>query len=297
MNTPTLIIGCGDTGKRVIAQLPDNKTSITAITHSASSQEKLKKLGINVITGNLDSPSSLQIIPTEKMNVFYFAPPNASGETDTRMENFINQLQHKTPPKRIVYISTTGVYGDYQGQWINEETPVNPVNERSKRRLHAERLIQNYCNKTNTEYMILRVAGIYCLEKLPIERLKLGIKILHPDLSPASNRIHADDLANICITAMNHHSPNKIFNIADGEPSSISDYFIQVAQIFELPAPLQLNWEEAENALSPAMLSYLHESKKVSFEKSQKLLGINLKYPTLKAGLQQCRALQQKNYS
>ena len=140
--------------------------------------------------------------------------------------------------------------------------------------------------------MILRVAGIYCLEKLPIERLKIGIKILQPDLSPASNRIHADDLANICITAMNHPSANEIFNIADGEPSSISDYFIRVAKTFNLPTPSQLNWEEAKNELSPAMLSYLQESKKVNFEKTRKKLGINLQYPTLSAGLQQCRALQ-----
>jgi len=291
-----LIIGCGDTGKRVLKQLQPQNNNIFVTSHKKDSQKQLKQLGISLIPANLDNKEDLEQLPTNNASIFYFAPPAASGTTDVRMSNFVQSLSRKNPPKRIVYISTTGVYGNCDGQWISETATLNPGADRSKRRLHAESLIQEYCSSNSCEFVILRVTGIYCLEKLPLERLKNGMKVLHPDIAPASNRIHADDLANCCVKAMFDGPANEIFNIADGNPSSISDYFIQIAKIFHLPEPELLNWEQTEKEISPAMLSYLHESKKINIDKLLSVLNIKLNFPTLIDGLQNCFELQKKNH-
>ena len=179
--------------------------------------------------------------------------------------------------------------------WVSENAELKPKNDRSKRRIHAESLIQEFCKKTSCEFIILRVSGIYCLEKIPLKRLESGMKILNPKIAPSSNRIHADDLANCCVKAMYHGVSNEIFNVADGNPSSISDYFIQISKIFDLPKPKSLTWEKAEKELSPGMLSYLHESKKIQIDKMLSQLNIKLKYPTLTEGLNACFELKQLN--
>ena len=292
MSKKTLIIGCGDTGKRVIKALEKQKEPIYATSHQKDSQIQLDKLGITVIPANLDNKNELENLPTEGASIFYFAPPAATGITDSRMANFIESLDKQNPPKRIVYISTTGVYGNCRGLWISENADLKPGNDRSKRRLHAESLIQKFCKNSRCEFVILRVSGIYCFEKLPLKRLKDGMKILNPKLAPSSNRIHADDLTQCCVKAMFLGPANEVFNIADGNPSSISDYFIQIAKIFELPKPKSLTWSQAEKELSPAMLSYLNESKKIKIDKIQSQLNIKLKYPTLIEGLKACHKLQ-----
>jgi len=296
MDKKILIIGCGDTGKRVAQQLLLDKNTIYATSHQAKSQALLQKLNINVVPANLDKVDSLAELPTENANIFYFAPPPITGTIDTRMQNFIDSLEARKAPKRIVYISTTGVYGDYRGEWVSENTTLNPTNDRSKRRTHAESLIQAFCAISHCEFIILRVAGIYCLEKLPLTRLTSGMKVLHPAIALPSNRIHANDLANCCIQAMYSSPANEIFNVADGSPSSISDYFIQTAKAFNLPTPEYLDWEQAEKELSPAMLSYLKESKKINITKLLKTLNVQLNYRTLIDGLTQCR-MEKKNHS
>lgn len=289
-----LIVGCGDTGKRVIEHLTSEKhrsiKTISVTSHREDSQSELNKLrNIQVINADLDDAASLASLPTENTNIFYFAPPAATGSTDVRMANFITALNPNNAPKRIVYISTSGVYGTSNGEWVTELSSINPGNDRSKRRLHAESLVQTFCEQSKCEYVILRVTGIYCLEKLPFKRLKTGMKVLQPALAPFSNRIHADDLANCCVKAMFDSPKNEIFNIADGNPSSISDYFIQIAKIFDLPQPELLDWERAEKEISPAMLSYLHESKKINIDKLRNVLNIKLKHPNLIDGLKACR--------
>ncbi len=290
MKKKLLIIGCGDTGKRVLQQLERKKTQIVITNRQQISDDQLSYGDVNIVSIDLDEKESLASLSSSDAYIFYFVPPPGSGEQDNRMLNFIQSLAKDGAPKRIVYISTTGVYGDCQGKWVTEQTAVTPGNARSKRRLHAESLLQSYCEDTKTEYVILRVSGIYCLEKLPLERLKQGMQVLQPQLAPFSNRIHADDLARFCLSAMFDGPGNEVFNIADGNPSSISDYFIQISRAFGLPTPELLNWKQAKIALSPAMLSYLNESKKVSNEKLCKMLGVKVKYSTLEQGLQQCVA-------
>ena len=135
------------------------------------------------------------------------------------------------------------------------------------------------------QLVILRVGGIYGPGRLPVRRLKEGIPIIHEALAPKTNRIHADDLATICLAAAKHGHDNEIYNVSDGCDSNMTEYFFQVADFLGLPRPATIGWDEANRTLSQGMLSYLRESRRMDNSKLLKDLKIKLKYPTLTEGL------------
>lgn len=237
---------------------------------------------------DLEQPESLSELPTKQAVVYYFAPPPPQGERDTRLENFLAAIQTDALPKRFIYISTSGVYGDCQGAWVSETSPLKPGTDRSKRRLAAEQTLQQWAKQHQVASVILRVGGIYGPGKLPLERLKQGMAILRRDVAPFSNRIHADDLALVCQAAANAPDQHNIYNVCDSQASSMSDYFIRVAEYAGLPAPTEIDWRQAEAELSPLMLSYLRESRRMDNSKMLNDLQIRLAYPDLESGLKAC---------
>lgn len=275
------IIGCGDIGRR-LACLYKN-TSIYGVVSSTESKNKCISLFINAEIIDLDSEFSLDAYDFTNANIFYFVPPPAQGTKDSRLSCFLKQLQ--TIPKRIVLISTTGVYGDSCGDWIDENTPVNPQADRAIRRLSAEQELQAWALQSSCEVMILRVPGIYAEDRLPLARLKQGLPIVNADEAGFTNRIHADDLANACKVAMECKTYNHIINVCDGNPSTMTDYFNHVADYAQLPRPPQISLQEAEQTLSAGMVSYLKESRRIKNDKMLKVLNIKLSYPSLNDAL------------
>ncbi|MCF6190724.1 MAG: SDR family NAD(P)-dependent oxidoreductase [Cocleimonas sp.] len=284
MSSNFLIVGCGDIGRRV-AGLYESQT-IYGIVRSRKSKSTCEQENITTTVINLDKPyffSSKQIPTLKNSHIFYFAPPPTTGKSDPRLEQFLKTVSEQ--PKRIVLISTTGVYGDSQGEWIDENAIINPKTDRAHRRASAEKLLQIWAQNHDKEFMILRVPGIYAQDRLPLARLKKGIATVNEHEAGWTNRIHADDLALACKAAMYCEQANHIINITDGNPSSITDYFNQVADYANLPRPPQISMKEAEVTLSEGLVSYLKESRRIKNEKMLILLGIKLKYPTLKHGL------------
>lgn len=273
------IIGCGDIGRRVAKLHKDYK--ISAIVHSATSVLACEKLGISASAIDFDQEITLpENIPS---SIYYFMPPPSTGLEDTRLKKFLDKISKH--PSRIVLISTTGVYGDSKGAWIDENTPVKPKADRAHRRLSAEKLLINWAKQTGAEYMILRVPGIYAQDRLPLARLKKGLPIVKEAEAGWTNRIHADDLAQACKAAMQCSYSNQIINICDGNPSTMTDYFNQVADYANLPRPPQISMKEAERTLSAGMVSYLKESRRIANKKMLSLLKIKLQYPNLKSSL------------
>ncbi len=285
------IIGCGDIGKRVSAlfsaQHKPELQSVKALVSSAESVERCQIQDIEAYALDLDSSYSvdghdfLDGNNFDQADIFYFAPPTPTGKQDHRLENFLQKLDN-AKPRRIVLISTTGVYGDSAGEWIDENTPVTPKADRAFRRLSAEQALQTWSKETGCEYIILRVPGIYAKDRLPIERLKKGLPVIHADEAGYTNRIHADDLAQACKAAMEGETINEIINVTDGNPSTMTDYFDQVADFAGLPRPPQISLDEAEKTLSAGMLSYMKESRRIKNDKMLELLKIKLNYPDLK---------------
>ncbi len=220
--------------------------------------------------------------------IYYFAPPPNSGDDDPRLINLLANIDPLKQPSRFVYISTSGVYGDHKGKEVDENTPTRPQTKRSKRRLAAEQTIQRWGKQQQVDTVILRVGGIYGPNRLPTKRIEQGITVLRRDLSSPTNRIHADDLAQVCEAAAQAPSGHQIYNVCDMQPSSMSDYFFSIAQYAGLTPPREVDWQQAETEISPAMLSYLRESRRMNNNKMLNELNIKLQYPTLSDGLNSC---------
>ena len=204
------------------------------------------------------------------------------------MRGFLEALNERSLPRRIVYISTSAVYGDCHGAWITEEQPVQPATERGVRRLDAEQQLRGWAERHGAEWVILRVPGIYGPGKLPLTRLREGLPVLREADAPYTNRIHADDLAVICVAALDNDHHNTVYNVSDGHPSTMTDYFFKIADAAGLPRPPVVNREEAQQALSQGMLSFLQDSRRMDNRKLLHDLGVTLQYPDLEAGLQSC---------
>lgn len=260
-----VIVGCGDIGLRVAKIWKNRGKSVFGAVRSEDSLNSLRQQHIHAVAVNLDEPNTLQEFSGQLSNqslLYYFAPPPAKGIEDTRMEHFLASLNHNNLPKHIIYISTSGVYGDQQGQTINEETFANPQVDRAKRRYHAEQLLLEYgIDHSSIAITILRVGGIYGPGRLPLQRLKEQIPMLHENLSPQTNRIHADDLAQVCVAAATEKSAGEIYNVSDGTNSNMTEYFNTIADFCNLPRPPLVDWDEAEKTISKGMLSYLKESR------------------------------------
>jgi nucleoside-diphosphate-sugar epimerase len=285
-----LIVGCGDIGRRVAALLPASRFDTIGVVRSDASREKLATAGIRAVCLDLDRLESGTDWECQSADVFYFAPPPPVGQQDLRMRAFLDTLRDAVSIRRIVYISTSAVYGDCQGDWITETQPLNPATPRGHRRQDAEQQLLAWCRAQATEWIILRVPGIYGPGKLPLERLRKGTPVLREEDSPYTNRIHADDLAAICVAAMHSPISNTVYNVSDGQPGNMADYFFRVADAAGLPRPPVVNRGEAQTVLSPGMLSFLQDSRRIDNSKLLRDLGIVLQYPDLAAGLASCFA-------
>ncbi|MEE9326555.1 MAG: NAD-dependent epimerase/dehydratase family protein [Cocleimonas sp.] len=278
---PIWIIGCGDIGRRV-ARLYPNQT-IHAVVRTKDSAALNLKADLMSHIVDLDTDYTLPETDLENAQIFYFSPPPTEGKQDTRLLKFTEEI--KDQPQRIVLISTTGVYGDSQGKWIDENTPVYPVADRAHRRLSAESTLIKWAKKYQKEYMILRIPGIYATDRLPLARLKKGLAVVNSAEAGWTNRIHADDLAQACKAAMQCEQANQIINVCDGNPSTMTDYFNAVADFAGLPRPPQISMQEAAQTLSSGMVSYLKESRRIRNQKMLEELNITLQYPSLEIAL------------
>ena len=284
MNNEVLIVGCGDIGRRVSHLLQAEGREVTGLVSSEESAAPLVAAGIRPLVANLNDPDDPAELPGADL-VFYFVPPPGGGITDPKVRNFCAAATGAKAPKRLVYISTSGVYGDCDGAVVTEETPANPQTSRAKRRYDAERTLLAWGKAQGVAVIILRVTGIYGPGRIPVFRLRDGHPLLRLEESPPTNRIHADDLAQVCVAAAEKGEDGEIFNVSDGQPSTMTEYFLAIAERVGLPRPPQIGLDEARKVMTPLMLSYLTESRRMDNSRMLARLGVKLRYPTLEEGL------------
>ncbi|HEY0720149.1 MAG TPA: SDR family oxidoreductase [Gammaproteobacteria bacterium] len=279
------IAGCGDIGQRVARQWRLRGLPVRALARSQASAERLRAHGIEPVSGDLDLPESLGNFALNGEAIYYFAPPAEDGEVDLRVTTFVAALEKQALPEMIVYISTSGVYGDRHGAWVDEETSPHPQTARARRRLYVENTLRQWGKDHGVPVVILRVGGIYGPGRLPIERLRKGLPVLREAECGYTNRIHADDLARICVAAAEYGGADRIYNVSDGQNGTMTQYFKAVAARLGLPQPREISLGEAQQQLSPAMLSYLVESRRMRNTRMLAELAITLDYPDLASGL------------
>ncbi|UZR30686.1 SDR family oxidoreductase [Methylococcus mesophilus] len=288
MTRTVLIVGCGDIGSRVARLELAAGQRVLGMARSPETAARLAAQGIGAIAGDLDKPDSLAGLKGGWITLYHLAPPPTSGTGDPRLAALLESLPEGSLPKKVVYISTSGVYGDCGGDWVSENRAPNPRTERSRRRWAAEQYLGTWGLRHGITAVILRVPGIYGPGRLPLERIRAGVPVVREEESPYSNRIHADDLANVCFAAAERPAAEGVYNVSDGHPTTMTDYFYRVADRFGLPRPPAISLEEARRVLTPAMLSFLEESKRLDTGRMTRELQPKLLYPDLESGLAAC---------
>ena len=285
---PTLlIIGCGDVGLRV-AKILRGRWRLLALTSSPDRTAELRRAGIVPVVGDLDRPASLGRLAGLADAVLHLAPPPSAGDADSRTANLVAALGRSSRLRRLVYVSTSGVYGDCEGARVDETRAVNPATDRARRRVDAERRLRHFGRHAGIVVSILRVPGIYALDRPggdPRERLARGTPVLRPADDVHTNHIHADDLARACALALHRGMPQRAFNIVDDSTLKMADYFDLVADIFAMARPPRLAREDAARAMSPMQMSFLSESRRLVNTRMKRELRLVLRYPTAADGL------------
>ncbi|HVF18327.1 MAG TPA: NAD-dependent epimerase/dehydratase family protein, partial [Steroidobacteraceae bacterium] len=261
-----LIVGCGYVGSRLAHRL-SSQFDVTAVVRSSASVKALEQQGIKAVAIDFDKARLGAHIPErlEQAATFYLAPPPPQGESDLRLDRFLQLAA--VPPASFIYMSTTGVYGDTRGAVVDESTPVAPQTERARRRVSAEEMIRVWCTERRVRRVILRVPGIYGPGRLPLDRLRAHEPVIRADEAGISNRIHVDDLVEACVVAAMNPEARGVYNVTDGNSCSSTEFLDRVAHLAQLPPPPRVSMDEAQLTFSPERLSFLNESRRVSNER------------------------------
>ena len=282
-----LIVGCGDVGLRVAAALP-RRVRVLALTSSPERHAELRQRGITPLAGNLDQAATLQRLAGLADRVLHLAPPPAEGTDDPRTRALLQALRRRTPPLALVYGSTSGVYGDCQGQWIAETHRLQPATARARRRVAAEAEVRFLGRSAGLRASILRIPGIYAPDRAggtPRERLLRGTPVLLPEDDVYTNHIHADDLARACLAALWRGQPQRVYHANDDTELTMGAYFDLAAGLYGLPRPPRLSRAEALQQLPATQLSFMSESRRLLNTRLKRELRLGLRHPTVNSGL------------
>ncbi|MDQ9169909.1 SDR family oxidoreductase [Oxalobacteraceae bacterium R-40] len=276
-----LIIGCGDVGMRLLPLLK-GRFRIYAVTSQEARRTQLRAAGAIPVVADLEQPHTLARLAHLAKTIVHLAPPQSFGLTDRRTRRLTAILPEGAT---LVYVSTTGVYGDCGGQRFDETRRTHPQNERAIRRVDAENVLRAWARRSHARLAILRVPGIYAANRLPIERLQKATPALLPDDDVYTNHIHADDLARIIAASIFRARHGRIYHAVDDSDMKMGDYFDAVADAFELPRPPRLPRSALRQAVSPMMLSFMSESRRLENGRIKTELGVRLQYPDIHTAL------------
>ncbi len=285
-----LIVGSGDVARRILSRLA-RRVRVYALLRDAGRAQEWRKAGATPVLADLDDRSSLRRLAGLADVVLHLAPPPGEGLLDTRTRHLLAALgKAESLPRRLIYVSTTGVYGDCAGAQIDETRRVNAESSRAGRRVDAERVLRDWGRRTGVAVSILRAPGIYAADRLPVERLNKGLPALVAEDDVFTNHIHADDLAAACVAAIRHGGAGRAYNVVDDSDMKMAEYFDKVADAFALPHPPRLTRAAAAAQLSPVQMSFMRESRRIGNRRLKNELRLRLAFPTVDVGIAAAKA-------
>lgn len=265
-----LIAGFGDVARRAVPRL-EARYAIHGLSRRHGS--------------DLDRPDTLGALPAAHA-VLHCAPPPNAGVVDTRTRHLLAALgKGRILPSRLVYVSTSGVYGDCGGARVDESRRVHPQTDRARRRVDAERQLALWCSARGVALVILRTPGIYAADRLPLERLRLGTPALRAEDDVYTSHIHAEDLAAVVVRALEDAAPGGTYNASDDSEIRMGDWFDLVAERAGLPLPPRIARSEAQDRIAPELLSFMSESRRLANRRMKERLGVRLRYRTVFEGV------------
>lgn len=261
---------------------------IIGTTRSAEKAARLVREGVEpLIWPGADPGTDLGPALAAATHVLASISPDAAG--DPVLARHGKAIAAAAPHLEWVgYLSTTGVYGDHRGGWVDEATPLLPTTTRGRQRLLAEEQWQALAARSGLPLHIFRLAGIYGPGRGPFEKVRNGTARRIVRENQYFSRIHVDDIAAVLAASIARPDPGAIYNVADDDPSPPEDVLTEAARLLGLPLPPEVPFEEAE--MTPLARSFYAESKRVRNDRIKRELGVRLVYPDYRAGLRRLLA-------
>ena len=276
-----LIIGAGDVARRALPELA-RRWRVLALCRSSATALALRRQGVTPIHGDLDHPASLRRLAGLADDLLLTAPPQENGRKDLRMRKLLSALAKGCRiPQRLVYISTSGVYGNADGAWLDESARPRPSNDRAWRRLDAETQLRRFAAAHGSQLAVLRAPGIYADNRLPLSRFASQAPLILPEEDSWSNHIHADDLAAACVAALQQcRGGARVYNACDDEPLQINAWYRQLSATLKLPMLPLLPRDAVRSQVSAGLWSYMAESRRLHNRRLRRELLPRLRWPS-----------------
>jgi nucleoside-diphosphate-sugar epimerase len=272
MTGTLLSLGHGYTARALARRLIPQGWRVIGTTRSAEKAETLRALGVEPLIW----PGDLGPALARATHLLSSIAPDAGGDPVLRAHG--PQIA-AAPVRWAGYLSTTGVYGDHQGGWVDEETPLTPTTDRGRQRVLAEAQWQ----ATGLPLHVFRLAGIYGPGRGPFEKVRDGTarRIIKP--GQVFSRIHVEDIAQVLEASIHKPNPGAIYNVCDDDPAPPEDVIAHAATLLGLPLPPAVPYDEAD--MTPMARSFYAESKRVRNDRIKTELGVRLIFPDYRAGL------------
>lgn len=263
--------------------------SVAGTTTDPEKKPFLKKNGIEawLFDRNHSIPDPLCTFE-DVTHVLLSVPPDAEG--DPVFDAHGPDLARMKNLKWVGYLSTTGVYGNHDGNWIDETTPPAPDSRRGSVRLRAEQHWQSLYLNEGLPLHIFRLAGIYGPGRSAIDSVRSGTARCIEKAGHVFNRIHVEDVAQVLQASMNKPQPGSIYNLADDMPSPSHDVIRFACNLIGIAPPPLIPFDQAE--MAPIVRSFYKDNKRIRNDKIKNELGITLSYPDYRSGLQACLAVE-----
>ncbi len=279
--TPTLVsFGHGYSARALARLLLPQGWRIIGTTRSTEKADGLESEGVEpLIWPGADMTAALDAAT----HILISAGPSEKG--DPVLAELRGQITIAAPHLTWVgYLSTTGVYGDHNGGWVDEDTPLTPSTRRGKLRVAAEADWQDLAADSDLPLHIFRLAGIYGPGRGPFAKVRDGTARRIIKAGQVFSRIHVDDIAQVLAASIARPNPGAVYNLCDDDPAPPQDVIAHAAELLGLPVPPTVNFDTAE--MSPMARSFYAESKRVRNDRIKDELGVKLIYPDYRAGLQ-----------
>ena len=279
MSCTLLSFGHGYSARALSRHLLPQGWHIIGTTRSAEKAQGLRAAGVSsLLWPGADVTEAL----AGATHLLISAAPDDNG--DPVLATLRDQIAAAAPHIQWVgYLSTTGVYGDHQGGWVDETTPLAPSTKRGTLRMQAEAEWQKLAAETALPLLIFRLAGIYGPGRGPFAKVRAGTarRIIKP--GQVFSRIHVDDIAQVLAASITRPNPGAIYNVCDNDPAPPEDVIAHAADLLGLPIPPAVDFANAE--MTPMARSFYAESKKVRNDRIRDELGVQLLYPDYRSGL------------
>ena len=276
-NRPILIVGLGYVGHALARALEDLGVDWIGLRREPEGNPRVRPIDLD------REPLSLEGVDTRR--IVYLAPPPGDTDGDPRLRRFLRALERR-PPERFIYASTTGVYGNQDGAVVDETAPLRAATARGRRRLDAERAVVDAAERWRSDWVILRLPGIYGPGRLREEQIRAGLEVLCPEVCPPGNRIHRDDIVDAILRLLGDDAPTGAFNLADAEHMSSTDFAYAVAERIGVELPRCIEDREAYYAAYPGMASFLREQRRIDSTRIRQALGWKPRYDDAISGIE-----------